>query len=95
MAAGQNHMVSKNPSPRRLPASRSKLEHTEREVPIQIMVSETVRRQVALMGADRGENIRTVVLRGLRAIGISIPDSELADRRGRRRNGEGGINGAQ
>ncbi len=60
-----------------------------KEVPIQVMVPETVRRQVALMGADRGENIRTVVLRGLRAIGIDIPESELADRRGRRRNGGG------
>ena len=58
----------------------------EREVPIQIMVPEGVRRQVALMGADRGENMRTVVLRGLRAIGIDIPESELSDRRGRRRN---------
>jgi hypothetical protein len=56
-----------------------------KEVPIQVMVPETVRRQVALMGAERGENIRTVVLRGLRAIGINVPESELGDRRGRRR----------
>lgn len=56
-----------------------------REVPIQVMVPETVRRQVALMSAERGENIRTVVLRGLRAIGITVPESELGDRRGRRR----------
>jgi hypothetical protein len=56
-----------------------------REVPLQIMVPESVRRQVALLCADRGENIRTMVLRGLRAVGIQIPDSELTDRRGRRR----------
>ena len=89
------HMASRSPSTSRLPASRNKQEHTEREVPIQVMVPETVRRQVALMGADRGENIRTVVLRGLRAIGIEIPEAELADRRGRRRNGKGGRDGAQ
>lgn len=59
------------------------------------MVPEAVRRQVALMGADRGENIRTVVLRGLRAIGIDVPDSEFGDRRGRRRNDSGGGDGAQ
>lgn len=88
-------MAIKNPSPRALPASGGKREHAEREVPIQVMVPEAVRRQVALMSADRGENIRTVVLRGLRAIGIEIPDSELADRRGRRRNGKGGSDGAQ
>lgn len=56
-----------------------------KEVPIQVMVPETVRRQVALMSAERGENIRTVVLRGLRAIGIDVPESQMVDRRGRRR----------
>lgn len=88
-------MATKDSSSRGSPSSGGMREHAQREVPIQVMVPETVRRQVALMGADRGENIRTVVLRGLRAIGIDIPESELADRRGRRRNGNGGGDGAQ
>jgi hypothetical protein len=66
-----------------------------RQVPIQVMVPEAIRRQVALMGANRGENIRTIVLRGLQAIGINVPDSELGDRRGRRRNNGGHGNGAK
>lgn len=66
-----------------------------REVPIQVMVPEAVRRQVALMGAARGESIRSVVLRGLQAVGIRIPDSELGDRRGRRPNGRGNGHGAK
>jgi hypothetical protein len=66
-----------------------------REVPIQVMVPQSVRRQVALMSAERGENIRTLVLRGLRAVGIEIPDAELGDRRGRRRIERGGGNGAK
>jgi hypothetical protein len=52
---------------------------------MQIMVPEAVRRQVALLCARRGENIRTMVLRGLRSVGIQISESELIDRRGRRR----------
>lgn len=56
-----------------------------KEVPLQIMVHESARRQVALMCADRGENIRTMVLRGLRSVGIQVSESELTDRRGRRR----------
>jgi hypothetical protein len=52
---------------------------------MQVMVSENVRRQVALLCATRGENIRTMVLRGLRSVGIQVSDSELGDRRGRRR----------
>jgi trimethylamine:corrinoid methyltransferase-like protein len=56
-----------------------------KEVPLQIMVPESIRRQVALLCADRGENIRTMVLRGLRSVGIQVSESELTDRRGRRR----------
>jgi len=56
-----------------------------KEVPLQVMVPKSVRRQVALLCADRGENIRTMVLRGLRSVGIHVSESELTDRRGRRR----------
>jgi hypothetical protein len=67
----------------------------QRERPIQVMVPESVRRQVALMSAERGESIRTVVLRGLQAVGIKIPESELTDRRGRHRSLKGDGNGAK
>ena len=59
----------------------------EREVAIQVMVPPAVHKQVALMSVQQGENMRTVVLRGLRAIGVDIPDEELVDRRGRRKRG--------
>ncbi len=64
-----------------------------KQVPIQVMVPEGVRRQVAMMSAEQGESIRTVVLRALRGIGISIEDSELIDRRGRQRQPGGHSNG--
>jgi hypothetical protein len=93
---GLNDMANKTLPPRRVTGSEAKRDSSgHREVPIQVMVPETVRHQVMLMGVDRGENIRTVVLRGLRAIGVDIPDSELGDRRGRRRKDSGGDDGAQ
>jgi hypothetical protein len=55
------------------------------EVPFQVMVPAGVRRQPAIMGAQRGESLRRVVLRALGAIGIKIAPSRLVDRRGRRR----------
>jgi len=71
-------------------AQRLQAAPDEREVPIQIVAPEALRRQVTRMGVDEGENIRTVVLRGLRAIGIDIAESELTDRPGRRwGNGDG------
>jgi hypothetical protein len=62
-----------------------KQQHAEKEVPIQVMVPSHIHKQVALMGVKNGESIRTVVLRGLKAIGVDIPDDQLIDRRGRRR----------
>lgn len=66
----------------------------EKDVPVQVMVPEQVRRQLAIMGAERGESIRTVVLRALKEIGIKIPKAQLVDRRGRRRQPRGKSNGA-
>lgn len=59
----------------------------EREVAIQVMVPPAVHKQVALMSVQQGESMRTVVLRGLKAIGVDVPEEELVDRRGRRRRG--------
>lgn len=88
----QNKLASGPASPNRLTKSAAALHN--KEVPIQVMVPEAVRRQVAHMSIDRGESIRSMVLRGLQAIGVEVDESELADRRGRRRGG-GGNHGAQ
>ena len=66
----------------------------EKDVPVQVMVPEQVRRQLAIMSAERGESIRTVVLRALGEIGIKVPKEQLVDRRGRRRVQQGKFNGA-
>jgi hypothetical protein len=68
-------------------AAAVRITATEGEVPLQVMVPGSVRRQVALICAERGENLRTFVLRGLQAVGVAIPETELVDRRGRRRKG--------
>lgn len=73
------------PKIRQLSSKRRPLDLTPKEVPLQVMVSGTVRKQVAMMCAERGENLRTVILRGLQAVGVKVPESELVDRRGRRR----------
>lgn len=57
----------------------------DNEVPLQVMVPASVRRRVGVLSAERGENLRTTILRGLVAIGVDVPKDELIDRRGRRR----------
>jgi hypothetical protein len=65
--------------------SMAELPVTDNEVPLQIMVPASVRRRVGVLSAERGENLRTTILRGLIAIGVDVPKDELVDRRGRRR----------
>jgi hypothetical protein len=67
---------------------------TEKDVPVQVMVPEEVGRQLAIMSAERGESIRTMVLRALGKIGIKVPKEQLVDRRGRQRIPQRMPNGA-
>ena len=80
-------MATLKQSMRKERSTAAALTATEGEVPLQVMVPGSVRRQVALICAERGENLRTFVLRGLQAVGVAIPETELVDRRGRRRKG--------
>ena len=55
------------------------------EVPLQVRVPRGIRRQVGILCVERGESLRTLILQGLRSVGVDVPDGELVDRRGRRR----------
>ena len=86
----QNHVDGKMTVNRQSPViagrtgSQRKLGTNSKEVPLQVMVPAAVRKQVALMSIERGENLRTLVLRALKGLGITVPESELVDRRGRK-----------
>ena len=48
-----------------------------REVQLHVLVPAHVRKQVDIMGAHEGASLRTLVLRGLREIGIQVSDDEI------------------
>jgi|tagenome__1003787_1003787.scaffolds.fasta_scaffold17884157_1 hypothetical protein len=48
-----------------------------REVPLHVLVPAHVRKQVDIFGAQQGESLRTLVLRGLRSLGIEVSDEEI------------------
>lgn len=50
---------------------------------IQAFVPASVERALRMKAAEEGTTYRTLVLRGLKAIGIDVPDDELRDRRGK------------
>jgi hypothetical protein len=89
-ATGKNNLLART---RTSVSQAGKAQPQSKQVPIQVMVPEDVRRQVAMMSAGQGQSIRTIVLTALRGIGIRIEDSELIDRRGRQRQPGGHSNG--
>lgn len=48
-----------------------------KEVQLHVLVPAHVRKQVDIMGAHQSESLRTLVLRGLREIGIQVSDEEI------------------
>jgi hypothetical protein len=63
--------------PRPAPASAQSQEGKGREVPLHVLVPAHVRKQVDILGAQQGESLRTLVLRGLRSLGIEVSDDEI------------------
>ena len=61
------------PAPAAVPSREGK----GREVPLHVLVPAHVRKQVDILGAQQGESLRTLVLRGLRSLGIKVSDEEI------------------
>ena len=59
-----------------------------REVQLHVLVPSHVRKQVDIMGAHEGVSLRTLVLRGLREIGIQVTDEEIRGGHKRERRGQ-------
>ena len=57
------------------------LEHGEPQRPIQAIVPVSVARALAVRAASEDTTVRTLILQGLQAIGLDVPDAELRDRR--------------
>lgn len=54
------------------------------DVPTQIKIPRSVRKQLDHLSIDTGEDLRVLVLRALRSLGITVPEEHLKARRGKR-----------
>ena len=61
----------------KLQAVQATTPEVSREVQLHVLVPAHVRKQVDIMGAHEGVSLRTLVLRGLREIGIQVSDEEI------------------
>lgn len=53
----------------------------EKEVSLQVMVPARIKRAVSIKAAQEGTTQRTVILTGLKSIGIAVNEKELYDKR--------------
>lgn len=56
----------------------------ELEVPLQVLIPERVRRQLAMKAAEEGRSLRSLVLTALRGLGMDVSEADIKGKRGRR-----------
>ena len=56
----------------------------EPEVPLQVLIPASIRKQLALKAAEEGQSLRALMLRAIRSLGIAVTDSDILGKRGRR-----------
>lgn len=57
----------------------------EPEVPLQVLVPAHIREHLGIMVAKERVSLRSLILRGVRSLGIDVTDEEIRGKRGRRR----------
>ncbi len=56
----------------------------EPEVPLQVLIPASIRKQLALKAAEEGKSLRALVLGAIRNLGITVTDADIKGKRGRR-----------
>jgi len=55
----------------------------EPEVPLQVLIPASIRKQLALKAAEEGKSLRALVLGAIRSLGITVTDADIKGKRGR------------
>ena len=58
----------------------------EPEVPLQVLVPAHIREELGIMVAKQRVSLRSLILRGVRSLGIEVTEEEIRGKRGRRRS---------
>jgi hypothetical protein len=54
----------------------------EPEVPFQVLIPESIRKQLGHMSAEEGQSLRALALRAFRSLGITVTDAQIKGKRG-------------
>jgi hypothetical protein len=68
--------------PEALPVAASP--EPEPEVPLQVLIPASIRKQLAMKAAEEGQSLRALMLRAIRSLGVTVTDADIKGKRGRR-----------
>jgi hypothetical protein len=69
------------PPPRPSPRAAAAM---EREVPLQVLIPERIRKRLAVKAAEEGQSLRALILRAIRGLGIEVTEADIKGKRGRK-----------
>jgi hypothetical protein len=75
-------IVKAQPGPRHIAPAVAR---DEPEVPLQVLVPAHIREELGIMVAKQRVSLRSLILRGVRSLGIEVTEEEVKGKRGRRR----------
>lgn len=55
-----------------------------REVPLQVLIPEHIRKKLGVKAAEEGRSLRELVLLAIRGLGIEVTEGDIKGKRGRR-----------
>ena len=67
-----------------MPRQVARATPSEPEVPLQVLIPEHIRKQLAVKAAEEGRSLRALMLSAIRGLGIEVTDEEIRGKRGRR-----------
>src|ERR1700753_3223510 len=53
----------------------------EPEVPLQVLMPKSVRKELALKAAEEGQSLRALILRAIRSLGITVTEADIKGKR--------------
>jgi hypothetical protein len=56
----------------------------EPEVPLQVLIPASIRKQLGLKAAEEGQSLRALMLLAIRSLGITVTDVQIKGKRGSR-----------
>ena len=68
-----------------MPGCTARPPFIDREVPLQVLIPEHIRKKLGIKAAEEGRSLRALVLIAIRSLGIEVTEADIKGKRGQKR----------